>query len=72
MVHDPVEKKYLIPNTINLIVVSVCSILYFALLIIASRQTNGYWLFFISFLFGVVMIPVYTLIHEAEHNILIE
>ena len=64
------EKDYPVPNTINLIIVCVCSILYFVLLSIASSQINWYWILLVSFLFGVLMIPVYTLIHEAEHNIL--
>ncbi len=64
------SKKFTIPDTINIIAVLIFSFLYFALLIIASKQEHWYWIILISILFGIIMIPVYTLIHEAEHNII--
>ncbi len=63
-------KKFTIPDTINTIAVLIFSFLYFALLIIASKQELWYWTILISILFGILMIPVYTLIHEAEHGII--
>ncbi len=66
----PTNKKFEIPNSINIIAVIILSFLYFTLLITASKQEHWYWMIGISILFGIIMIPVYTLIHEAEHSII--
>ena len=60
---------YKIPSKINLAILVVCSVLYFVLLYASSHCSTG-WIFIYGFLFAIVMIPVYSLIHEAEHNIL--
>lgn len=70
MLDNYTEKKYAIPNVLNLLLILACSVLYFTLLILASNQNNWYSLLIIAMLFAIVMIPVYTLIHEAEHIIL--
>ncbi len=65
-----VNKKFAIPNSINIIAVISFSALYFYLLNLASQQVHWYWIILIAIAFGILMIPVYSLIHEAEHNIL--
>ena len=67
---DTADKKFTIPTTVNCIAVLIVSSLYFAILIFACKQVHWYSSLATSLLFGVVMIPVYTLIHEAEHGIL--
>lgn len=66
----PVSKKFAIPSAINILAVLIISFLYFFLLITVSAQEHWYWIILIAVSFGILMIPVYTLIHEAEHNIL--
>jgi len=66
----PANCTYKIPATINLLITIVCSVLYFALLYAASH-CNTAWIFIYGFAFAIIMIPVYSLIHEAEHNILL-
>src|SRR5580698_6999669 len=64
------DRRYPIPVAVNLATVAVCSGLYFALLYAASRAPSLGALLLCGCLFAVVMIPVYSLIHEAEHNML--
>ncbi len=64
------HNRYAIPGTINACIVLVSSVLYFGLLAIASNEEQWHWVLAIAVLFAVIMIPVYTLIHEAEHNII--
>jgi fatty acid desaturase len=65
-----VMDQYKIPNKINLAITTVCSCGYFILLWTASH-VNGYgWVLLCGFLFAVIMVPVYSLIHEAEHDII--
>ena len=66
---SPANHHYGIPTKINLLIIVVCSVLYFMLLYAAS-YSNMAWIFVYGFLFALLMIPVYSLIHEAEHNIL--
>ena len=61
---------YKIPVKTNLLVTLVCSVLYFALLYLASNSNSVWMIIVYAFLFAILMIPVYSLIHEAEHNIL--
>lgn len=61
---------YKIPQKINIIVIVSCTVLYFGLLFLASA-TGSFWLkLLIGAGFGIMMIPVYSLIHEAEHSML--
>ena len=62
--------SYAIPARTNLSISAICSILYFVLLYGGSHadtvwETIGY-----GVLFALVLIPVYSLIHEAEHTML--
>ena len=64
------SKHYKIPNRINLSITLICSLLYFLLLWMASHVQHYGWVILCGFLFAVNMVPVYSLIHEAEHGIL--
>ncbi len=63
-------QNYPIPVFLNTIVILVCSTLYFVLLRAASTTESNLLLIVYGFSFAIVMIPVYSLIHEAEHNML--
>jgi len=63
-------KHYKIPNRINLSITIICSVMYFLLLWKASHVDHYGWVILCGFLFAVNMVPVYSLIHEAEHEIL--
>jgi fatty acid desaturase len=63
-------KHYNIPNRINLTITVICSGMYFLLLWKASHVDHYGWVILCGFLFAVNMVPVYSLIHEAEHEIL--
>src|SRR5450432_1137867 len=58
-----------IPDKTNLIITGLCSCAYFALLWAASHVHNYGWVLLCGFMFAVTMVPVYSLIHEAEHGI---
>jgi fatty acid desaturase len=64
------DRRYPIPVAVNLLTVTVCTALYFILLYAASHAASLWAVALYGCLFGVVMIPVYSLIHEAEHNML--
>ena len=64
------QRTYAIPAATNLTIVAVCSALYFFLFYAASRSESVAGLIACGVGFAVIMIPVYSLIHEAEHNML--
>lgn len=61
-------KTYTIPAKINITVIIACSTLYFILLHAASGTNSIGLKLLLGLAFGVMMIPVYSLIHEAEHG----
>lgn len=64
------RRTYPIPRTLNLTIVIIVTLLYFFLFQLAARSSGiGARLGF-GLAFGVVMIPVYTLLHEAAHKTL--
>jgi fatty acid desaturase len=63
-------KHYKIPNRINLTITIVCSLLYFLLLWQSSHVQTFGWTLLCGFFFAANMVPVYSLIHEAEHGII--
>lgn len=65
-----VTDQYKIPNRTNLIIAILSSCAYFALLWTSSHVNNYGWVLLCGFLFAVIMVPVYSLIHEAEHGII--
>ncbi|KAB2880135.1 hypothetical protein F9K33_06545 [bacterium] len=65
-----VTDQYKIPEKMNLLITILCSCAYVALLWTASHVHNYGWVFLYGFLFAVIMVPVYSLIHEAEHSII--
>ena len=64
------SSPYKIPERINSIVIVGCTICYFGFMLLAAAQ-DSYWIKILYGIgFGIIMIPVYSLIHEAEHGIL--
>ncbi|MEO6132499.1 MAG: fatty acid desaturase [Saprospiraceae bacterium] len=63
-------EQYRIPDKINMAIAIVFSCAYFTLLWAASHVTHLGWVLLFGFLFAVIMVPVYSLIHEAEHGII--
>ncbi len=68
--HPTLPGSYAIPVRTNMFISAVCSILYFVLLYRGSHadtiwETIGY-----GVLFALVLIPAYSLIHEAAHTML--
>lgn len=64
-----VKDFYKIPDTTNMILTITFSAAYFTLLWTASHVDQYSWVLGCGFLFAVMMVPVYSLIHEAEHGI---
>lgn len=63
-------EQYPIPAKTNITVLLVCTLLY-GLLFYAGIDTHSFWLkFLLAVAFGIIMIPVYSLMHEAAHNTL--
>lgn len=65
------DRRYPVPVVTNLAAVVICSVLYFILLYAASQAASLAGLLACGVLFAVNMIPIYSLIHEAEHNMLL-
>ena len=61
---------YAIPVGTNLAIIVVCSILYFVLLYAGSHAETVVGTIGYGVVFAVVLIPVYSLIHEAAHTLL--
>jgi fatty acid desaturase len=64
------DRRYPVPVLANLVAVVICSALYFILLYAASQAASLASVIACGLLFAVNMIPIYSLIHEAEHNML--
>jgi fatty acid desaturase len=62
------KDKFPIPTKINVVILICCSGLYFFLLYLGSRTDEIGYKFLVGLAFGIVMIPVYSLMHEAAHN----
>ncbi len=65
------DRRYPVPVFANLVAVVICSALYFILLYAASQAASLAGVLVCGALFAVIMIPIYSLIHEAEHNMLL-
>lgn len=65
------DRRYPVPVFANLVAVVICSALYFILLYAASQAASLAGVLACGLLFAVNMIPIYSLIHEAEHNMLL-
>lgn len=64
------KESFPIPTKINSVIIICCTCLYFILLNLASQTPEIGYKFLIGLVFGIVMIPVYSLMHEAAHNAL--
>src|SRR6188768_2856788 len=63
-------EQYKIQDRINIVITILCTCAYIALLWTASHVHDYRWVLLCGFLFAVIMVPVYSLIHEAEHGII--
>ena len=61
------SKRYPVPRKANILIILTCTLLYFLLLIAGSNSQSVGIKFIYGLSFGIVMIPVYSLIHEAAH-----
>ena len=62
--------KYPIPSKLNTVLSIAIIIAALGLLILGSKMERGWTFALIAFLFGMVMVPAYSMVHEAEHHIL--
>ncbi len=67
-----IHQKFPIPSRLNAILTLSAVGIGFALLIVGSRISLGWPFVGVALLFGLMMIPVYSLLHEADHGILHE
>jgi fatty acid desaturase len=66
---NPSPEKYPIPARTNTAIIFLCTFLHCALLWIGS-QVNGWQLILTALFFAINLIPIYSLVHEAEHGVL--
>jgi fatty acid desaturase len=64
-------EKYPVPAVLNTTIIVVCTALYFLLLELGTKADSLWQTALFGLALGIVMIPVYSLIHEAEHGILL-
>ena len=62
------HRDYPIPINTNLVLTLICSILHFSLLYMVSMTGDWRIILLISVLFGINMILIYSLLHEAAHR----
>jgi len=61
---------YPIPVRLNISIIVICTIAFFSLFV-AGTHLHQLWIrLLLGLAFGIVMIPVYSLLHEAAHNTL--
>ena len=62
--------NYSIPTKLNILIIVVCTIAFFSLFI-AGTHFHQIWVrLLLGLMFGIIMIPVYSLMLEAAHNTL--
>lgn len=62
--------NYSIPAKLNIFIIAVCTAAFFSLFI-AGTHFHQLWIrLLLGLTFGIIMIPVYSLMHEAAHNTL--
>jgi len=64
-----IEGDYPIPFRLNLFIAGSCFVGCGLILYLGSHSGNVYIQGGLAFLFSILMIPIYSLIHEAEHEI---
>lgn len=65
-----IHQKYPIPSKLNVFIIGICSIFHVLLLWTGSQVSGSWVLSGVGLLFAINLIPVYSLIHEAEHGLL--
>jgi fatty acid desaturase len=61
------NNNYPIPVKINVLIIAICTALYFILLVAGSNINSIGYKLLLGLAFGIIMIPIYSLIHEAAH-----
>ncbi|MGB5205458.1 fatty acid desaturase family protein [Eudoraea sp.] len=61
---------YQIPTKLNVTIIIICTVLYFFLLQVGSNTPEIGMKLLLGLAFGILMIPVYSLMHEAAHKTL--
>ena len=62
--------NYPIPSRLNMFIIAVCTVAFFGLFM-AGNHIHQVWIrLLLGLSFGIVMISVYSLMHEAAHNTL--
>lgn len=61
---------YAIPARLNIFIIVVCTIAFFSLFIAGTHYHQIWVRLLLGLAFAIVMIPVYSLMHEAAHNTL--
>jgi fatty acid desaturase len=70
LINPHMSTQFHIPAKLNVFIIIVCTLAFFGLFI-AGAHTHQLWhKLFLALAFGIVMIPVYSLMHEAAHNTL--
>ncbi|MEO8764986.1 MAG: fatty acid desaturase [Ginsengibacter sp.] len=64
------SETYPVPVKINIFIIVACSLFYFLLIYAGSHAHTTAVKFLVGLAFGIVMIPVYSLMHESAHNAL--
>jgi fatty acid desaturase len=59
-----------IPAKLNVIIIIICTALYFFLLQVGSNTPEIGMKLLLGLVFGIIMIPVYSLMHESAHKTL--
>lgn len=64
------NEQYNIPVKTNVLIIIGCSTLFFTLFYLGSQVQSIELKLLLGLAFGIIMIPVYSLIHESAHNTL--
>jgi len=64
------KKHYPIPAKTNILIIVICSILFFLILYYGSKTPLILNKLLFGLAFGIILIPVYSLMHESAHNAL--
>jgi len=62
--------SYPIPAKLNIFIIAVCTAAFFSLFVVGTHFSQLWIKILLAAGFGIVMIPVYSLMHEAAHNTL--
>mgnify|MGYP001157092315 CR=1 FL=1 len=64
------QNTFPIPNKLNVFLTLIYFCFSFFILILGSSMDFSLWFFILAMIFGISMIPIYSLLHESDHNVL--